>query len=484
MVPQHEIFRSPLPVALDWHDIPTPAHYRDRWNGRELGETLRAWQVQDVGYEDDPQMPAGVVGRSWGYDDAPDSEFISSGVNTKGPRYAALGRHGPFFQWGFSAAPPRMTEAGRRAFVNAICYIHRFDRQAPLTRKTERHRGWALDRALGLKNIDRQYAETREWYAERQALHARAEQAQKAGRDLTEEEQGALQYPPGTAPPFEDYQKMLLRGIPDALVERLGVGAEAWPKYLAHYTEHLGYIRHGPSGYEVDDDARTLGIANHDPKLLHRAVAMLERGEDAERARDLLQRYTGLALGEAAAWRQWLDMVDGHLFFSDHGGYRFYVDDPALGAHAEFLTQPGTEPTASAPVAVDAFAVPATARPGTEVQLGVRLRMAYGWHTYAATEGDSPFVATQLEVELPDGAEARGDWLMPPPEPYPADPGAMIYRNDVVFVRTIRLPLDIDQAQGLELTANVSFQACDASVCLRPEEVRAAAMVQVRPPSR
>src|SRR5205823_2344367 len=49
-----------------------------------------------------------------------------------------------YLLWGFSAPPADMTASGRRAFVNAVAYIRRFDGARPLVRVTSSAREWAL----------------------------------------------------------------------------------------------------------------------------------------------------------------------------------------------------------------------------------------------------------------------------------------------------------------------------------------------------
>ena len=39
--------------------------------------------------------------------------------------------------WGFAADPNYMTETAQRVFINAICYISKFDGKVPVTRKYE-----------------------------------------------------------------------------------------------------------------------------------------------------------------------------------------------------------------------------------------------------------------------------------------------------------------------------------------------------------
>src|SRR2546423_3239986 len=54
---------------------------------------------------------------------------MPSGLSMKGPHSVAIGRHGNYLQWGFSASPKDMTDAGRACFVNCVTYIKKFDHQ-------------------------------------------------------------------------------------------------------------------------------------------------------------------------------------------------------------------------------------------------------------------------------------------------------------------------------------------------------------------
>ena len=80
--------------------------------------------------------PYGVVARPWKPEEAPDAEVLAAGYNTgKMNGAVAVGRDGNFLQWGFSAPPSKMTEAGRNFFLNCVCYIAKFDGKRPPTRK-------------------------------------------------------------------------------------------------------------------------------------------------------------------------------------------------------------------------------------------------------------------------------------------------------------------------------------------------------------
>ncbi len=113
----------------------TPSNYRYFPGGKKLPDKLKVWRVQKT--TDKPggtTRPYGAVSRDWESDKKLDAEVLAIGYNTgKMSGAVAVGRHGNFLQWGFSAPPSKMTDAGRRFFLNCICYIARFAGKAPLT---------------------------------------------------------------------------------------------------------------------------------------------------------------------------------------------------------------------------------------------------------------------------------------------------------------------------------------------------------------
>src|SRR5262245_43580279 len=111
----HEIFKAPLPVNPTFEDIDTPKNYAKWPDGQNLPAKMKAWKVHTKNF---PEIDPGVVANPYGFQDTPDAELISSGVNSKGPNSAALARHGNFFLWGFWGGPATMTEEAKRCFVN------------------------------------------------------------------------------------------------------------------------------------------------------------------------------------------------------------------------------------------------------------------------------------------------------------------------------------------------------------------------------
>lgn len=112
----HPIFQGPLPVEITFDKEPV-------WNPE--ADPRGTWLIQKgkLGPEND----YGVVSDGVGFEDSPDCEIISGGINSKGPHGLAIGRQANLLQWGFYCAPDRMTDSARHAFLNAIVYMKRFD---------------------------------------------------------------------------------------------------------------------------------------------------------------------------------------------------------------------------------------------------------------------------------------------------------------------------------------------------------------------
>ncbi|HEU4419298.1 MAG TPA: hypothetical protein VFT55_10185, partial [Planctomycetota bacterium] len=127
----HAIFQGPLrvDVVLD-KDHP----YEDANDGQGT------WLVHSGEFKQGCDV--GMVSDGHGFEDSPDCERISGGINSKGPMAVAIGRQANMLQWGFYGAPDRLTESGKRAFLNAIVYMKKFDGQVPLVKKEGRGRSW------------------------------------------------------------------------------------------------------------------------------------------------------------------------------------------------------------------------------------------------------------------------------------------------------------------------------------------------------
>lgn len=275
--PKHEIFSRPLEVKIETEERPTPENYRQYPEGAALGAKMAVWKVQTRSF---PDVDPGLVSDGYGFEDSPDAEKITGGVNSKGSESVAIGRHGNFFLWGFSGSPTEMTPEARKCFVNSVCYIRRFDGRAPLARKESRSRRWAAAYANYLKD-----------------------------------------------PQLKGSAEYLLKLFPKEARAAAGDDPEKLAAFVAENLECL--TLDGQGKILVDADAKTLGISNRDVRLLDRCVELLQKEGEAERARRLLKRYTGLAFEEPAKWKEWLEANRPRLFFTDLGGYRFVVGSEA-----------------------------------------------------------------------------------------------------------------------------------------------------------
>jgi hypothetical protein len=127
--PQHEVYEKPFKVEPAYERWPTPENYRRYPGGESLPRELTVWRVQQTGGREVRSLrPYGAVSRAWKSGETAGTEALTLGYNTgKMSGAVAVGRDGNFLQWGFSAPPSTMTEAGRRLFLNCICYIAKFD---------------------------------------------------------------------------------------------------------------------------------------------------------------------------------------------------------------------------------------------------------------------------------------------------------------------------------------------------------------------
>jgi len=239
VVPTHEIFNKPFKVDVKLEDKPTPEDYRDWPGGDKLGKTMPMWKVQNKHF---PEIDPGLVSDPYGFDDSPDAEVISGGRNSKGPEAVAIGRHGNFFLWGFSAQPSDMTPEAQKCFLNAVCYIKKFDGQKPLVAKTSSGRCWALVYAGYVKTASD--------------------------------------------------ENFINNWFPEDLRKRFGKDAD---KYVKYYQENMEYLHpaEGRIRFEVDEDVKRLGLSNRKIELLDRCVRLLDVANGVEEALLGLRSHVG-----------------------------------------------------------------------------------------------------------------------------------------------------------------------------------------------
>jgi hypothetical protein len=323
----HSVFHTPLEVNPEFEEIPTRDGYPDITIDKSLGPTMKVWRVQNKDY---PEIDPGLVSDLYGFADSPDAEVIAQGIAEKGPDTLALGRQANFFLWGFSAPPSDMTPSAQRLFVNVIVYMRQFDGQVPLVHKASiesRSREWALRYALIPRGLTKESL-AKEEKTQREALQNLVKNNLEA---LPKE---ARDDPQAYIEKRVEQMKQVVVGefewlLPEELRQQFGMDAN---KYLAYYTENLEYVRleddDGSSRlrrFLVDEDVKSLGLSNRHVDLLDKCVSMLEQDDNSELALRLLKRYTQEDFVTANKWRAWLNENHSHLFFSDVGGFKFFV---------------------------------------------------------------------------------------------------------------------------------------------------------------
>jgi hypothetical protein len=312
----HSLFHKPLEVDPKLEPMPTPEDFPYLTLDKKLGPTMSVWKPQTKDY---PEIDPGLVSSLYGFTDSPDAEVFAQGIAGKGPDTVPLARQASFFLWGFSAPPADMTPAGKRLFVNAVCYIRQFDGQRPLVRHEAQSREWALRRAMMPRLLSQDYKE-------RNIRRHRA-MLEKHPEWIPQEHKGNVSayIKQQVADEQATQAKWSREWFPKPLYKRFGLNADL---YEAYYQENLEFVRPDvadPTNFDVDEEAKAVGPSNRRVEFLDRCVTMLEKKDKPERALRLLQQYTNENFDNAAQWRKWLDQNRSRLFFSDVGGYKFFV---------------------------------------------------------------------------------------------------------------------------------------------------------------
>lgn len=482
LVEDHPIFQGPFETTLTFETCPTPedAFHYDYYYDGEMPDSLPMWRVQTKGYKTDPGFPIGMVSRPWGYTDSPDAEYISSGVCAKTLDAVAIGRHGNFLTWGFAASPAYMTDEAKAVFANAICYIAQFKGKGMLARKFNDRIATReyLKELIDLARME-PYEERVGWTEEsnREGLKKQAEaRAKRArGEKLSEEESYYLKFKPQRPMTLAEYLKRYQKEAYSILGEDLAA-------YPAYYNENRDYFYGGQGMYSmvVDEDCKAWGIPNNDKRLLDKAIACLEKGEETDRARRVLERYTLCTFTEPAEWRKWFDTYRDKLFFTEAGGWYFLVDGPATlpgnDYHArEKLSGQTAEATTDEAAATEkqqaqlgatsqAEPVRTAARltgTGQERKIEIRMRIHPGFHIYREVAASDSYVPVSVETSLPAGWSA-GELIAPAPRKF-GTAGTTVYENEV----TLFVPLKGSGSGTASCT--VKWQCCDDHVCMPPQ---------------
>ena len=205
---------------------------------------------------------------------------------------SVFGGQANLLQWGFYGAPDRMTESAKRAFLNAIVYMRRFDGDAPLVTKTGIGRTWLL-----------QYIET--------LAGMSTAQLNDTGKN------SYASYLKGQFP-----AELVAGSIEPARLRAWYEANEANEEYLTAGGQRRSLT--------VDEDLAKLQLSNRTPAFLDWLLAALAKDESDVAALELARRYLGPEQAkDATTATAWITANRPYLFFTDTGGYRWLVDTNA-----------------------------------------------------------------------------------------------------------------------------------------------------------
>lgn len=465
----HPVFKGPFPVKLKTFMDNTPDNAKEiaAIFGQQLPEKIPMWKVQTRDYMKSPNMRIGMVSRPDGYGD-PDDEVISSGRCAKSIDAVAIGRHANFLHWGFAASPNDMTDQARQVFANAVVYISRFAGH-PIARKLDERiftRHW-----LGAKS----YTDSRTgWEASNKdndhfnhvidSIKAVAQAKLARGRKLSEQEAAYLKYTASPNPTFDAY----MRDREPELYKYFGTNTDLYNQY---YTYNRPYFYAKGYDLKVDEDARELGLANNDKKLLDTCITLLEQQRDTARARRVLEHYTLCRFAEPQQWRKWYETYKDKLFFSESGGYLWLVNDPGDNVPGNDYSVLETKTETPVPVILDKTTPDnpilikgsLNATTDGEKELVVKIKLHPGFHIYADVSKKDPFIATRFKWELPEGMTLDGAMKLPPVKKL--DGGlTTVYEGECVFRQRL-----LGEGEG-KVRCTVSYQCCDNTICLPPTQ--------------
>jgi hypothetical protein len=278
----HEIFNAPMRVDIRaTTNIPTPEQFAHELNAQPtiavlpLVDGIRSYHTVINDYE------RGWSSHYYEFADLPDVEVFSGGINEQTPRSAAFWRQGNLLHFGFEQSPAQLNAAGCAMLVNAVVYISRFTEDRP------------IDVSLSVFGPD--------------PVAVSRKRAQRYFTLWTREV--ANVFSPATLAAFDSHNS---------------TNALAW------FESERAWIHPGAGNrLEVDAQAKALHLIFDAPDFFPKAIAALREDQTKSAAAAVLARYApdGPGAGaDAESWGAWWHENEPYLFYSELGGYRWYVD--------------------------------------------------------------------------------------------------------------------------------------------------------------
>ena len=468
------IFKGPYKVKLTTVNRPTPEGAKEyaQMCQEKLPDMIPMWKVQRKDYGNTKGYKVGMVSREWGYLDSPDTEIMSGGESAKSYDAIAIGRHANWLHWGFSASPADMTDEAKPVFLNAVVYISKFKGHRIIARK--------LNEGIATRTTvdERKYTVSKENYDAYKAMLEKGNKAMKeyadslkkveaAGGKLSGEDKMCIQISENQEPipSYLDYVKERA----GELYDKFGTDVD---KYVKYYEENRPYFYGSLNGYDVkvDDDAKSLGIANDDKRILDRAISLWESNQDVEKAKRILYRYTLLRYDNAKQWRNWYDKYQKKLFFTESGGWLWLVNDldpKTPGNNYSVLKFNDIDESSLAPMKDKAtqedpvaFST-ASVKNGNKGELIIRMKIYPGYHIYSKVSDQDPYIETKYELQTEGDVKLVGE-LQKPAGKLMAGSKSIVYEGEQVLRQKFT-------GKHGKITLAITYQACDAHACLMPK---------------
>ena len=129
--------------------------------------------------------------------------------------------------------------------------------------------------------------------------------------------------------------------------------------------------------------------------------------------------------------------------------------------------QPKKESSNSGPVAIAVELEPVG--DGNVQRLSVTIDVQAQWHLYATASEETGYRTVEVNLNLPTGIAAVGDWQKPLGEPSLKNPATETYSGSITFTRDLEIGKRLSSE---EIEVEISYQVCNESLCLPPKTVK------------
>ena len=441
----HEITRGPIAVDLSQAtDIDTPKDWQHAIKDAKVSV------LPLLVNEGANRSRHGWCTYTYEHAQAPELELICGGINAKTPLAGAIWRQGHLLHFGFEESPDQLNQNGRAILVNAIYYIAKFGEDRPIIRtpSTSYSKIRILDRNVIGRAIDHPEIDLKQYFN-----YFMAPELQAQIKDLDRS---------GLSKWFEEVRPYI-------------------------HANELGKLT-------IDQTARELGIAPNQIEFFPQIFRAIDQRNSKEQAVDLLRRYApelsekDIELSDGR--QRWWNENRNYSFFSDTGGYRWYLDPLAKKRGVPTSELRGTsrvtsvqlaDPSQNDPVVAGSAISHAAVRRGDEITFCVRIKIADGWHIYDTDLPTGFGSATKMDLKLPKQVQPVAEWTHPTPTRYGINGSEQfVYLGDVTFSRRLKVESDADIGT-LKISCQLAYQVCDETLCFPLKRIPLSASIEVVP---